>query len=249
MRIRTALAVVMAAAVVLAACGSDDSPEEAEGPAPGVESSDDETTETGTDTEPTATLPAALVELDVEVDVDVDVDEVYSRLCLAWRFDPGRDDGAINDAIESFLANEPDGGSRYSPDDLSDAVRRGCAEDSAVAGLSTALDTLSLTSPAIAQMIDDACLRYARTVDGEPGGQDFDVHISGVLGLGPTELTALVLDVCGADTFETYEEQLRQRLEDRRLPDPEAQPEVPAQPTSTLPPQDAETSQDATPET
>jgi hypothetical protein len=188
------------------------------------------TTTTAAPTEPT--LPAAYVDLGIDLDVDL----VFRGLCMAWRFDLGRDDGAINDAISDFLANQPDRSSLYTPEQLSDAVRRGCAEDTATEGLSTTLDTLSLTSPAIAQMIDDACLRYARTVAGEPGGQEFDIHISSLLGLGHDELAALVVDVCGADTFETYEEQLAQRKREAPPVDPDAPPEQPAYSTSTTSP-------------
>ncbi len=182
-----AISLLVLGALIVGACGQDRSPS---------------VPTEFTFTDPEATIPAAFTDLGVDIDLDL----VYAGLCLAWSFEVGRDHGSINDAIASFLRERSGEGRRFTDEQLNDAVRAGCDEGSPAEGIVTALQSLALDSPDLASKIDSACVRYADSVAGRAGAQDFDQHVSSLLDMNHAELTDLVVDICGTEPFDAYED-------------------------------------------
>ncbi len=174
-------------ALFISACGQDRSPS---------------VTADFTFVDPESTLPAAFTDLGVDIDLDL----VYAGFCLAWSFEVGRDFGSINDAITSFLWDRSGEGRVFTDEQLNAAVRAGCDAGSPTEGIVTALQSLALESPELATKIDDACVRYANSVGGRAGAQDFDQHVSSLLRMNHAELTDLVVEICGTEPFDAYED-------------------------------------------
>ena len=176
--------------VLLAACG-DDAPDDVTGTSASGDTTEERSTTT--DNAPEG-VPAEVLKLE-----RVDIAQIVQRGCQAWRFDDGRDDGAINDAIYSLLYNAPAELGLDEPANnraqFNALVRDACATptdpDRAWAVLSTGL---GVSNEDFTAVVASSCEIY---LDRRAAGQEddgFDEFIQQVVGVG--DLTDLIDQIC-----------------------------------------------------